>query len=55
MIYEHQINYANACDITLDIWTIWFALDPSVVPYSILTSRLLERMKNLEACTSYDF
>ena len=45
MKYEQHINWANAYDINLDILTVRFASDPSVVPYSIPTSNLSERGK----------
>ena len=46
MKYEYKINWTDAYDHNLDGVTVRFALDPSVVPYSIPTSLLSERMKN---------
>ena len=54
MKYEYQINWSDAYDNNLEIVTVRFASDPSVVPHSIPTSLLLERMKNLTCCTLYD-
>ena len=54
MKYEHQINWANACDTNLDdctgrsVWNAWIVL------LSTLTLHPPERMGNSEVCTLYN-
>ena len=54
MKYEHQINWANACNNNLNIsisrsvWNAWIVL------LSTLTLLMSERMANSEVCTLYD-
>ena len=54
MKYEYKINWADEYYNNLDEVTVRFASDPSIVPYSIPTSLLSERMKKSTCCTLHD-
>ena len=53
MKYEHQINWANACDTNLDVSINWLVQNGLIYLLSTPTLNLLEQMANLEAHTSY--
>ena len=46
MKYEHQINWTNAYNYNLDVYTVRFASDQSVVPYFTPSSLLLYDYRN---------
>ena len=52
--YEHQINWANACDTNLDDCTSRSVRNARIVLLSTLTLHSPKRMANLEVCTLYN-
>ena len=54
MKYEHQINWANACDTNLDDCTSRSVRNARIVLLSTLTLHSPKRMANLEVCTLYN-
>ena len=55
MKYEHQINWANACDTNLDDCTGRSVWNARIILFSTPTLHPPEWMANSEVCTSYNF